>query len=383
MGNLVRRALTWLLRTTAVALSPLRFVAAIVRTCRAAFHTVLFVTETLDSPVKPQSWCTDDPLREKAHIPTGDGTILADMYRLPDGRPRAAVLLSLGVNDTGLDDPAVVNLGYALARTGYVVMVYWSPAMGIRANVDPAEPGILVRAFQHLEARDYVDPERVGLGGFCVGASLALVAAADVRIRERVHFVNAFGPYFDLKSLILQAASRSVHYEDQREPWEPDSVTLRVIANELIKTLDNSTDADVLTRHFSRNASATESELAALSPAGRTVLALLNGVDTGEADALFSTLPSTFRYGLSGVSPVHHVENLRASLLVMHDRFDNIVPVNESRRLVNAVEDELDVRYTEFQSFDHMRPGPGSLPTRLAQAFRLYLHMYNIIRMAS
>ena len=53
-----------------------------------------------------------------------------------------------------------------------------------------------MHAFQYLKSREYVDSNRVGMGGFCVGASFALVAAADPRIRRDVVFVNAFGPYF-------------------------------------------------------------------------------------------------------------------------------------------------------------------------------------------
>ena len=32
---------------------------------RTGFHTALFVSQMLDLPVKPQSWFTDEPLRQK------------------------------------------------------------------------------------------------------------------------------------------------------------------------------------------------------------------------------------------------------------------------------------------------------------------------------
>ena len=257
---------------------------------------------------------------------------MADIYRLSDGKPRAAVLLSLGANETGRDDADVVNLGHALARAGYVVTFHWSPTMGLHANIDPAEPEKLVLAFQFLEGRDYVDRERVGLGGFCVGASLAMVAASDPKISDRVHFVNAFGPFFDAESLFLQAASRAVLYEGESTPWEPDSLTLRVMASKLNESLDNSTDADMLTRLYFEDETATRAELAALSPSGRTVNSLLDGVEPHEAGALYSTLPSSFREDLARVSPSNHVDGLRARLLVMHDRDDQVVPIAECRR---------------------------------------------------
>ena len=53
------------------------------------------------------------------------------------------------------------------------------------------------RAFGLLASRPEVDPQRVGIAGFSVGGSLAVLAAADPRIAERVRFVNAFGAFGD------------------------------------------------------------------------------------------------------------------------------------------------------------------------------------------
>ena len=55
-----------------------------------------------------------------------------------------------------------------------------------------------------------------------------------------------------------------------------------------------------------------------LSPSGRTVVRLLDGVEPHEAATLYSTLPSGFREELARISPSTHVGDLRARLLVMH-----------------------------------------------------------------
>ena len=239
-------------------------------------------------------------------------------------------MLFLGANAAGRDDPDVVNLGNALARAGYAVMFHWSPTMALRANIEPAETGNLVWAFQYLSERDYVDLDRVGLGGFCVGASFALVAAADPRIREQVHFVNAFGPYYDARTLLLQAASRSVEYDGERTPWNPDRLTKRVLANELIETLESPEDADALTRRYMNGETLTEDELDALSPPALTIMRLLDGTTTEDAEALYETLPASFRQDLAGVSPSTYVDDIQARLLIMHDRNDRLVPAAES-----------------------------------------------------
>ena len=375
--------MSWLLRCLAVAVALLVLFIILTPQGRAGWNTALFVSQTLETPIRPQSWFTGDSLRKEIHYPTPGGTAVADIYHLADGKPRAAVLLSLGANDDGRDDPNIVNLGHALARVGYVAMFHWSPSMGLDANIDPDEPEKLVWAFQHLEGRGYVDRERVGLGGFCVGASLALVAAADPRISDRVYFVNAFGPFFDAESLLLQAASREVAYQGERTSWEPGPLTLRVLASELIETLGGSLDAEVLRRHYLEEDEATQVELATLSQSGSTVFRLLEGVGPHEAEKLYSSLPSSFHEDLAKISPSNHFGGLRARLLIMHDRYDELVPSAESRRLVEATRGRLDVRYTEFVAFDHILPSGGGPLTRLGQAVRLYRHMYDIIRMAS
>ena len=102
------------------------------------------------------------------------------MYRLPDGKPRAAVLLSIGASPTGLSDATTVNLGKALARAGFVTMLHWPPDLGARR---PTCSGTTRRSWcarsSSSRAQDYVDPERTGIGGFSVGGSFAMVAAAD------------------------------------------------------------------------------------------------------------------------------------------------------------------------------------------------------------
>ena len=163
------------------------------------FHTALFVTQVLNIPVKPQVWFTQAPVREEITFERPDQLGEADVYYIPDGKRRAALLVFLGANAAGRDDKDVVNFGNALARAGYVPMFSWSPTMGLQNNVDPEEVENLVWAFQHLRKLDYVDPSRIGMAGFSVGGSFIMVAASDPRISDDVAFVNAFGAYYDAR----------------------------------------------------------------------------------------------------------------------------------------------------------------------------------------
>ena len=350
---------------------------------RTGFNTLLFVLQVLDLPVRPQAWLTDEPVRHRMHFGSAADLHMAEVYRLSGDRQQAAVVLSVGATPHGLDDPPAVMLGDALARAGYITMLHWTPRIGLQSNIDPTDPDHLVQAFRHLETLDYVDPERVGIGGFCVGASLALVAAADPAISDRVEFVNAFGPFYDAEALLLQAVSGTVEYDGQNTPWKPDPHTLRVLAAELIEHLDDPSDVRIMTHHYLDGETVTRVDHDALSEQGRIAARLLEGVRQDEARTLYEMLPASFHEDLAAISPSTYVHDLRSSLLIMHDRHDEYVPAAESRRLQTATRDRLDVRYTEFIGFDHLLPDEDGALTRLGQAFSLYRHMYSILRIAS
>ena len=350
---------------------------------RTGFRTVLFVMQVLEMPISPQSWFTGEPIRHQIEYGKDDGTQMAEVYRVPRDRPRAAVLLSVGAVRKGLDEPNLVRLGDALARAGYVAILHWSPKMGLESNMDPSEPDRLVETFMYMEGLDYVDPDRVGVGGFCVGASMALVAAADHRIRDRVAFVNAFGPFFDAPSLLQQAVSRTVVYDGESTPWEPNPQTLRFLATDLIETLDNPTDVQILTRHhLDDETPTTPIDIDGLSPLGRTVARLLDGVQPHEAEELYMMLPTDFHEDLASISPSTHVGDLRARMLVMHARYDEYIPAAESRRLLDATQDRTNVYYTEFIGFEHLTPDDDGLLSLLREAYVMYRHMYTILRIA-
>ena len=364
--------------------SVLTLFVAIAPQGRAGLQTGFFVLQVLEVPFKPQPWFTGDPVRQEVFYPQPDGTGVADVYRVDDGEEKAAVLLFLGANAAGRDDEDVVNLGDALARAGFVAMFHWSPTMALQHNIDTAEQENLGWAFQYLAAQDYVDSERVGLGGFCVGASFSLVAAADPRIRDQVKFVNAFGPYFDAEELLLQVASRSKLDHGQRVPWDTDHLTLKVFANELIETLTEANDIEVLTRVHLDGLMAAPEELESLSPEGQVVNRLLQGTTPEEAEVLYNQLPASFRRDMQSISPNNYVDEISAKLLILHDRNDRLVPAAESRRLAAAFEERGDIRYTEVLEFDHVRPNSGGGAWQfLKEAAKLYRHMYSVIRDAN
>ena len=108
---------------------------ALFRPATTAIHTAAFAAQVLPGAVQVQPWLAPEPERLQTTYRRDDGTDAeADIYVIADGKRRAGLLIFLGANAAGADDPDVVNLGRALARAGFAVMYYWSPTMGERGR---------------------------------------------------------------------------------------------------------------------------------------------------------------------------------------------------------------------------------------------------------
>ena len=348
---------------------------------RTGASAVMFAMQVVPAvPAKPLEWFTPDPERRQIRFQGAEGEIEADLYVPGGDGPFAATLLFLGVNPAGRDDARVVNLAGGLARTGRVVMVPWSESM-VAKRIDVAEAGNLVGAFQYLSALEFVDPGQVGMAGFCVGASMAAVAAQDPLIADRVAYVNFFGGYLDAADLVVSVASATRSYRGQVEPWEPAALSVEVVRIHLIEDIADPAERDVLERAFLRGEAVTRAELDALSAEAAAVFAMLSRPSRPQARELLSDLPAETRRSLRDISPVTGLDRLGARLLIMHDREDDLVPYHESQRLLDELGGRGDAYYTEFSFFSHVDPTEPAGPTGLlTEGFRLFLHLYNIFR---
>ena len=357
---------------------------------RAIVRAGLFVTQVLPLPVKPQEWMSPDTVREPVTFPLSSGEAMADIYRIPHARRRAGVLVFLGINPAPRDDRRVVNLGHALARSGFVAMFPWSASL-IGKRISPDEPDNLVRAFEYLRGLQYVDQDRVGMGGFCVGASLLLVAACDPRINERVNFVSAFGAYYDMRDMLKQISSHRSFYDRTAEPWHPNRLTEEVFTNQLIEGLEGEMDRAILSNIFIEKGATERPALDGLSSEGQGVYRLLSPVANheeqrptlDEADRLVRALPFPLLEQQAKISPCAVIGNLKAKLLIAHDREDDLVPAEESRRLADAISSRGPFRHTEFSFFSHVTPDKRVGPlTFVKEAFKLFRYTYSIMRVA-
>jgi dipeptidyl aminopeptidase/acylaminoacyl peptidase len=98
---------------------------------------------------------------------------------------------------------------------------------------------------------------------------------------------------------------------------------------------------------------------------------------------LVAHLPPALVRGLRRLSPLRVAAELRCAVYLMHDRSDSFVPVTESRRLAARLWElgHPQVRYSEFELFEHVVPGRRlSLPTLVVEFKKFYLHLLALMR---
>jgi hypothetical protein len=331
-------------------------------------------------PSRPVDWVTKPPVIEKVSYPTRFGQAEGDLYRPSAHGPHPGIVVCLGVVPFGVDHPQVPVLGNALARAGFVALLYWSPAMR-DFQLDPEDVENIALAYDWLIEQPDVDPARSGLLGTCVGGSFALMAAASPLIRDHIAFIGAYAPYSSMGTFVRDIASATRSYEGEREPWQVDPLTSKVFVHSLTGWLEPS-EADRLRSAFTSESGHLDG--GSLSMDGKAVYSLLTALDDDDAETALHHLPPIMQERLAALSPVNYLKDIHAPLIVLlHDRWDQVIPVGESRRLRCALAGHAGVHYTEMQ-FQHLDPVKGKLPLfRLIQELgKFFLAVYPMLRQA-
>jgi dienelactone hydrolase len=332
-------------------------------------------------PSRPVDWVTKPPVIEKVRYPTRSGQAGGDLYRPSSEGPHPGIVVCLGVVPFGVDHPQVPILGKALARAGFAALLYWSPAMR-DFRLDPGDIEDIALAYRWLIERPDVDPGRSGLLGTCVGGAFALMAAASPLIRDRVSFIGAYAPYSSMWTFAQDIASATRPCGDGREPWGVDPLTRKVFVHSFTALVEPG-EAQRLQKAFADRGGRLDSR--DLSEDGRAVCPLLSALSAEDAQTALLRLPLAMQERLDALSPLNHLKDIRAPLIVLlHDRGDQVIPVGESRRLLSAFAGRAGVHYTEML-FQHLDPVKGKLPLfRLAQQLGKFFHaVYPIFRQAA
>jgi dipeptidyl aminopeptidase/acylaminoacyl peptidase len=317
----------------------------------------------------------------RVRYPSRTGESEGDLYRPPGPGPHPAMLVCLGVVPFEVDHPQVPILGRALARSGFEVLMFWSPSMR-DFRLEPEDVVDIALAYRWLIERPDVDPSRSGLLGTCVGGSFALMAAAHPLISDRVAFVAEWAAYASMWTFARDIASATRPAGGSREPWQVDPITRKVYVHSLTAVLEQS-EAELLRAALAEPTGSVD--VAGLSEDGRAIYPLLTALDAEGAKAALERLPAKLRARLDALSPIGYLKDIHAPLItIAHDRDDAVIPVDQSRQMRSALAGRTGVHYTELGMFQHLDPTKKRVsPLVMARELgKFYLLAYPLFRQA-
>jgi len=105
-----------------------------------------------------------------------------------------AFLFVNGAHPLRRNEPVVQRLSNGLARAGFIAVVPDLPGLG-EGEITTKLPDALAAVVHHASGLPDVRGGRVALVGASTGASLALIAAAQPELAERISLVAAVAPY--------------------------------------------------------------------------------------------------------------------------------------------------------------------------------------------
>ena len=358
---------------------------------RVAMQTAVMLPNMLGAGPQPLTVFSPTPVRSSVpyRATAGAEADLAELW-LPEwaspDRPAGGILLVFGVNNLGRNHPAIVRVADALARTGVAVLVPDSRTL-LEGRLEVGEIDGVVDAFRLLATRPEVDRERLGIVGFSVGGSLALLAARDPGIADQVRWVNAFGAFADAETYLASVASHAHLGAEPEVSWMPTPLAREVFLHFLLDQVSDPDDRAMLEAAFSdailagdRPQPEADLRAALASDGARTIHDLLTAASLDAALRVIGDLPAESLAFIDAISPARHLGGLVADVYLMHETEDHHVPYVESRRLASALEDAGRLaEHTEFRLFDHVQPDNLDLLAAAPELWKLMLHVRRLM----
>ena len=130
-------------------------------------RSVFFITQVL--PQLPSiKLGQSNPIVSNEKFNIGSDDVTVQIYKPNLNGKHPGIILFLGVSPAANHDPRIVNLASALTRTGFVTLIYSSQEIA-EGNLNFDDVQKLVGVFKHMQSMEYVDKDRIGFAGFCVG----------------------------------------------------------------------------------------------------------------------------------------------------------------------------------------------------------------------
>jgi pimeloyl-ACP methyl ester carboxylesterase len=293
-----------------------------------------FVAEFLGSPdLTPLSRLTLPPSRLAMAVPGAE----VDRYVTRPVERATPLVLVHGLTPDGKDDARLTRAAELFARLGFDVAVPTIPGLTrLRMRPEDVRPIVATLAARRRSAV---------VVGVSVGAGLAMLAAADEAVRDRVSLVLSLGGYASAIELVRFHLTGEFSYGEARGRAAHDPAIVRafVAANEDL-----------------------------LDPSAREALA---SMDRARVSRAIDELSPDVRRLLDALSPEQTVRRIRAPLILVHGRDDPVVPYSETLRLADAR--PRGTRVVLVEGLSHVERGSRPL-LRLREAVALWSVIYRL-----
>jgi pimeloyl-ACP methyl ester carboxylesterase len=318
----------------------------------AQVRAVIVLSPVLEAPVLTPvvEALTGEPRFEDASV-AGNPALVAK----PSGEgPWPAVFFVNGVVTEGRELPEVRRVAEGLARAGYLVVVPDLPGLR-RGEIRPQTVHETLEVARAIAGRPDARDGGVGLIGVSTGASLALIAAGDAEMGERISVVAGVAPYTDVRTVLSTATTG--HYRaanGEMIPYEADPFLAGAITQSLVSTLPPSRDRDVLLDELERVDRLRPGFLADLREMGAeasSVAELLENRDPYRFDDLYAGLPDEVRAKMEQLSPLAADRRLDVPVELISGPHDKYFPVSESLEVVRIAPH---ARVTVSGALDHV-----------------------------
>jgi dienelactone hydrolase len=271
---------------------------------------------------------------EEVIIPGRQRPIRARLYLGSGGGARQGLVVAHGVHYQGIDG-RLVPFARELARSGLVVL---TPFLEDLADyrIDPRSVGELADSVLYLHGRHDLVDGPVGLLGFSFGGGLALLAAAEPALHDRLSHVVSIGGYHDLGRVLRFYLTGVADTPDGPVPGHPHEYGPLVLLYRHLDALVPRRDRGPIreaVRAWLREEwdRARALALRLTSTRARKLFALVDGRMLDRLRPRLQKLLAADRSALAALSPRDKLSRIGAPVYLLHGEGDTVIPASEAR----------------------------------------------------
>lgn len=320
----------------------------------AVRRALILLAAVLDVPGLAHGVRRVTPRPETETIRVGDTTVA--LIRPQGSGPWPTYVFVNGAHPERRREPVVQRLTEGLARAGFLVVVPDPPGLAEGA-LTPATLEGVIEVIRVAIQRPEIAGGRTAVLGASTGASLALLAAADPELRDRISVVVAVTPFADLEKIVCLATTRTYEQDGSAGSYVVTDLLRDGVIRSMLAAVGDERDRrrllDLPTLLAEANLEAWRNCLPELGRDAQAVVRLLLNDDPAQFGDLYRGLPSDVRATINGLSPVSAAAQVVAPVELVVPPKDEYFPHGEVVALAELLPN---VHVTVTPTLDHTRP---------------------------